>query len=203
MQLALAAMPQAALERILSYREIKDQQSRLAGRLLLAHLLRSLELPYTLADVRTSATHKPYLGAGVDFSITHTEGWVACAATTVGQIGIDAEHRKNVKIADYLDSLSDDEKRELSSPESHLSFWDIWTRKEAVAKASGMGIEMDWPSVDVCADRLTYLRYTYHLRKLDIGANIVAHLAVSEDILNKVRDIEIIRGDTATLLARD
>lgn len=200
-RLALAAMPLAVRERISAYKDIKDQQARLAGRLLLARMLRAFQIPFSLADIRFSTTHKPYLDGSFDFSISHTEGTVVCAGTTTGLIGIDVEQIRPIDLRDFSDSLIERERQSIFKQVPGLSFWDIWTRKEAIAKASGRGIQMHWTDIDVCENIVHLQGHTYGLQKLDLGANIAAHLAVSEVIPREEQNIEIVQVDTPALMA--
>lgn len=97
----------------------------------------------------TDAGGKPFLvDAGAfraSFSLSHTNGMVACAVTAEGNIGIDVECLdRDVDTgaiaarffaageAAHLNRLDDDARRS--------RFVDLWTLKEALAKALGTGL---------------------------------------------------------------
>jgi phosphopantetheinyl transferase len=74
-------------------------------------------------------------------SIAHTRGWVACAATEIGPIGIDIERHR-------LDRNHQGISTAAFGPNEHArwlnsgapSFYRIWTLREAIAKADGQGL---------------------------------------------------------------
>lgn len=128
--------------------------------------------------------HKPTLapttGTGLDFSLSHSGGWITCAFCSSGRIGVDLElatrDTRNDPMAlarvvctpgeiRYIDCLTIGEKRP--------AFLDLWRRKEALIKAAGLGFAGDPKSVAVLGDdgtALTVLRYK----------NAIWHMAVLE-----------------------
>ncbi len=78
-----------------------------------------------------------------EVSISHSRSWIAAAVSTVGPVGIDVEcrrpHRDLIGIADT--SFGEEERAEVASggPDS---FYRIWTLREAMAKAVGIGLPM-------------------------------------------------------------
>ncbi len=71
---------------------------------------------------------KPYLAAGIKFSLADTDGLIAVA---VGgqEVGLDAERRRPRNIAAVLSRLTPAEKEE--------DFFELWTAKEAYVKYLG------------------------------------------------------------------
>jgi 4'-phosphopantetheinyl transferase len=115
-----------------------------------------------------------------DFSIAHSAGIVLCAGNTLGQIGADIERVSSRDLADYQDQLTAAEWQYIHQAPDHLmAFYDIWTRKEALMKAIGRGIDMDFDTLDVCGDTATYESKVYAFYPLFISAGYVAHLASS------------------------
>lgn len=190
MRQALSLMPEAFRQRVSLYKIRSELQSRLAGRLLLRRLFREYSLPLLLSDVKYTIHHKPILDTNFDFSIAHTDGLVLCSGTTAGPIGIDAEKIQDIELIDYKHFLTDNEWAMLSEIESETNFWDIWTIKEAVAKACGQGIEIPLHTLDTTISPLAVGSDAFRWRKLDVGANFAAHLAVSDTISNN--DVPVI-----------
>jgi 4'-phosphopantetheinyl transferase len=98
-------------------------------------------------DVRFGRTSegRPYLlGGGLDFSLTHTGGFVAAAVCTRGRVGLDAEPARSgpgpgreVQVADaYFDPAE----ATLVRRDGREAFIRLWTLKEAVLKATGAGL---------------------------------------------------------------
>ncbi len=111
------------------------------------------DLPYPAPIEASSRGRKPRLTAtsaacrGVDFNVTHTNGLVACVTARGSDVGIDAEALDrdiDLKLADIC--LSRQEQAWLTAQE-HLSsqhtFLYLWTLKEAVIKAIGIGMATD------------------------------------------------------------
>jgi 4'-phosphopantetheinyl transferase len=80
------------------------------------------------------------------FSLSHTRGLVACAVSTVGQVGIDVEAVRPIEAAQIADDFfSPEERRQfesLGTQAAALRFFDYWTLKEAYAKAIGAGLDL-------------------------------------------------------------
>lgn len=86
-----------------------------------------------------STAHGAPTTAGAHVSITRGTGVVAVAVSTVGPVGIDLERRRDELWPGFDDvALSTDE--HVASAEDRLR---AWVRKEAVLKASGLGLALD------------------------------------------------------------
>lgn len=70
------------------------------------------------------------------FNISHSHGYIALVMDTVN-IGIDIEKIRDVN-SDLMDYISNVEERNYIH--DNVSFFEIWTNKEALVKASGTGI---------------------------------------------------------------
>jgi 4'-phosphopantetheinyl transferase len=76
-------------------------------------------------------------------SITHSGPWVAYAATFAGAIGIDIEQSRDQR--DHLgiaERAFGPREREAVDRLGSPRFYTIWTLREAIAKATGKGLEM-------------------------------------------------------------
>jgi 4'-phosphopantetheinyl transferase len=85
-------------------------------------------------------------------SLSHTRGLVACAITTGGELGVDAERTDitfdPAEVASRF--FTKDEQRQLercTAGERNSHFVNLWTLKEAYAKATGLGIGAGLSSV--------------------------------------------------------
>ncbi len=82
---------------------------------------------------------------GIDFSLAHTRGLVACAVTAEGRIGVDAENAERRLSVDGIARrfFAPDEASALDrlcGAERLTRFIELWTLKEAYVKALGTGI---------------------------------------------------------------
>jgi 4'-phosphopantetheinyl transferase len=80
-------------------------------------------------------------GRSLSVSLSHSGGWVACAASDAGPIGIDIEiHRLSRDFTGIAAAaFGPDEQLQVAS-DGAPGFYRVWTLKEAMAKASGVGI---------------------------------------------------------------
>jgi 4'-phosphopantetheinyl transferase len=131
-----------------------DRRDYAAAHALLRRTLTSVvprQPPEAWCFERT-AFGKPYLsapeldGPPLRFSLSHTRGYVACAISRDGEVGVDVESRSQI---DDLETLmggvcsADEQGQVLAAPRSEQAarFLDLWSLKEAYVKACGTGID--------------------------------------------------------------
>jgi 4'-phosphopantetheinyl transferase len=74
-------------------------------------------------------------------SLSHSGGWVACAISDAGCIGIDIEaHSPRRTFIGIADAAFGPGEQSQVAADGAAGFYRIWTWKEAMAKASGVGI---------------------------------------------------------------
>lgn len=104
-------------------------------------------------QLATSEHGKPVLMEGqyesLSFSIAHTEGLVCCAFSTDAAIGLDVERVSRAGSIDRVKEkvFSSDELRGLDALEGDARdqrLLDLWTGKEAITKALGIGLGYDF-----------------------------------------------------------
>ncbi|MEN3930891.1 4'-phosphopantetheinyl transferase superfamily protein [Microvirga sp. W0021] len=80
--------------------------------------------------------------SGVYISISHSANYIAVAITKAGAIGIDIEHHKDFQNIQPVSELAFGhlEQREVIQKGADR-FYEIWTAREAFAKATGRGLE--------------------------------------------------------------
>ncbi len=134
----------AISERVGEILLIKDREKRaesLAGLYLLS-IMTDLS-PVDLKLTRQSLG-KPMLSGvnGVDFNISHSDGFVVCAVDLI-PIGIDVERVREIKNRDKLAERYFDCREAEAAKTSDLTFLRLWTRKEAALKLYGDGLTKD------------------------------------------------------------
>lgn len=106
-------------------------------------------------DICTGSRGKPYVaGDGPHFSLSHSSDVALVAITNSGPVGVDVERvRPDLGIDSFTRSFvaSPEVARIESLPtESRTRAWfQAWTRLEAVAKASGVGL-LEYVASDAC-----------------------------------------------------
>ena len=145
------------LARATRYRHEKDRlrfiTSRGSLRLLLSNYLKKKPVDIEFA---TTADKKPVImqpGSGLHFNASHSETHVLIAIGK-SELGIDVERTdSSFNWEDVLHSsfVKDEIAWVKQSKNPRNSFYLIWTRKEALAKATGKGLQDDlsiFPSLD-------------------------------------------------------
>lgn len=133
------------------YHFTKDKHRFVICRALLKFILAEhmdLEIDKIIIDI--DANKKPYLAAypSVFFNISHA-GDYALIAIAKSPVGVDIEYMN--KSFDYEEILPHVfSKTEIDKTNNrHFTFYKFWTRKEAIVKAIGKGINDDLPKIPV------------------------------------------------------
>jgi 4'-phosphopantetheinyl transferase len=155
------------LQRILSadeqmesrrFRRARDRDQFIIARALV-RLALSQYFPIPAGDWRFDRDNygKPFVASPqiwppVRFNVSHTEGLIACLVTRSGEAAVDAEKveysrdlplvARRVFSPAELTALS-----ELSGRNWTTRFFDLWTLKEAYAKARGLGLSLMWSDI--------------------------------------------------------
>ncbi len=118
----------------------------LAHGLLRLILGRITGIPPSRVPIEISRGGKPHIADRfpLDFNLSHSDGAVALALSTRGKVGIDIERIRPIHgIEDIIHAHFHTREvlqfHNLSSGETTNDFFRIWTQKEAVLKATGMG----------------------------------------------------------------
>ncbi|MEI7767441.1 MAG: 4'-phosphopantetheinyl transferase superfamily protein [Phycisphaerae bacterium] len=88
------------------------------------------------------------------FAVAHTEGWNAIALLRRGQVGIDLEMMRpladlSALARDYLTSAERVRLDSLAPNEQGAEFYRLWTTKEALAKALGLGLSVPFGEMEI------------------------------------------------------
>lgn len=122
-------------EQALRYRHTFGQFCCLKSWLMLAELVG--EMP----DWQYNEHGKPYIADGPYFSISHCKQAVAVAVAD-RPIGIDVENIRHAEAYLITRTMNAAEQKQIAEAEDQdRAFTSLWTRKEAVVKAQGVGIE--------------------------------------------------------------
>lgn len=140
----MESFPAVIREKIIPYKNEQERRSRITGKALLAYALKQFpdEPAVSLADYVYSETNQPLLkGSDIRFSISHSGHMVVCAISRGIRTGIDVERIKPVKLELMKFYFDPDSWQEIiHAPDPHAAFYRHWTMREAVIKASGIGL---------------------------------------------------------------
>lgn len=133
----------SAAKRLTGINQVRFKQRRGVLRSILGRYL--AERPNSL-ELRVATHGKPYVNHGeVQFNLSHSHDVVAIAVAQNNELGIDIEELRPIadsaSIADKFFNRTEIVAITRASPSiAHKIFLDIWTRKEAILKAAGVGI---------------------------------------------------------------
>lgn len=173
------------------FTEERDRRRRVAGRSLVRrylaerHAIEPSEVPLAVEPSGRPAT--PLIDG---LSITHA-GEIIAAAFSRSDIGIDVEP---IVPLDDLDALiaayaHTNEVADLTAhggAERARAFLAMWTRKEALFKACGRGLQLPPCMIDVRADVVHAFGRTWRLLPLELDDAHLAALAVAIDAVHTV-----------------
>lgn len=156
-------LPGTELERAETLRHPGDAERFLAGRVLLRHALTAKvegRVPPRAWRFRESPQGKPMMESGLpalEFNIAHAGAAVAVAVGT-RPVGVDVEslapQDRGPVIPDVLTPQELARLNQLEEERRAAAFVHLWTVKEAVAKALGLGVSLDFRTLDVTLEPL-------------------------------------------------
>lgn len=158
----------------------RDKTTSLIGLQLLKLEMRRLGFSdFSLGDLELGPNGKPVGSNGVNFSISHAGGLIACAVAVGVRIGIDLEpvtaDRSLLHLRRYMDATE-----LLAAGRSSLKGLGIWTAKEAVLKAAGGGGLRDLEAVTVRGNRGMFRGETWHLETPDLEDGYLVSIATDQ-----------------------
>ena len=138
-----AALPGEELERAARFRRPADAQRFLLGRLLARRALgQGLSCAPASVPLALDANGKPFVaGCALRFNLSHSGEWVVLALARGFEVGVDIEQVKPVQDRAALAAgFFHPREREAGDAMTDEQFLRVWTRKEALSKAIGLGL---------------------------------------------------------------
>jgi 4'-phosphopantetheinyl transferase len=138
-----------------AFRFARDQQVYLAAHgLMRAMLSECTGVPPRALSIGKDRWGRPELlgpakAGEVHFSLSHTQGLVACAVSRWAEVGIDVEAtaRADLDVLSFAGVFTAEERRRMESipPSARAKeFFSSWTLKEAYSKARGLGLHLSF-----------------------------------------------------------
>lgn len=139
----------------MSYRSWKQRQECLFGKLLLRKIL-NMYLPnkIDLRNIQYNQFGKPYIdNCKIDFNISHSGDYIVCAFANEMKIGVDIEKKREIDLNYYKEAMSNAENVYINKSENSIdSFLKIWTCKESILKAEGIGLNYPLDKINICVN---------------------------------------------------
>lgn len=167
----------------------------LAHGLLRTLLGKALNIPPRAVAFERGPYGKPFIrNSTFGFNLSDTKDAVAIAIGNIGEIGLDLETTErtvdHVAVGEHY-FTTEEQAAIATAPDGKRRFLEFWTRKEAVLKASGVGIMDDLRvlRVDEAVNRMTihheafvaYAAPAYHVNTWHIGPTHILSLAATLD----------------------
>jgi 4'-phosphopantetheinyl transferase len=153
---SLAALSADERERALRFLQERDSRRFAVAHAALRTILgRYLSVPAHEVSLAYGPHGKPALaGGGPRFSFSHADDLAVAALARDAELGVDVESlEREVEIDSLISSFASQLEREafaaLSAAERRPAFFRWWTRKEALAKAAGLGLSLPLDGFDV------------------------------------------------------
>ncbi|MCB0795949.1 MAG: 4'-phosphopantetheinyl transferase superfamily protein [Flavobacteriales bacterium] len=175
----------------------KDRRRFILGHALLRILLSGyLSVPPLEIEIRRGEHGKPFVeGSDVFFNLSDTKDAIAIGFTRDRELGIDVEtltrrvdHRS---VSAHYFTPPEVNLIERAGNSSKRRFLELWTRKEAVLKASGVGIMEDLHSlrVDGPINQLT-IRHEAFVRMAEVAYHVDTFAIGKEHIVSTALGID-------------
>jgi len=181
-------LPPAMYRQMQAYRFEKDACRYLLGKMLLLKGLVARGYPSDiLSAIQYNECNKPWLNETVSFNISHSGDHIICALSGSLHVGIDIEQVRPVELTDFTDCFSTTEWECMRNSDNLLnSFYQFWTRKEAVLKADGRGLGIPLNEFEVVNDKVLVGAAAWHLKALDMLEGYAIHIASSDQVSSAI-----------------
>lgn len=158
------------IKRLAEIKNEKEKRRSAGAELMLIHAVKTL-FPDRPIPVQYDADRngKPYFTEmdGAYFSFSHS-GKLAVCAVSDAPVGVDVQAVRKISegiAKKYFTARERDRLSRGGAPE----FTRIWTRKEAVSKAVGLGVQIGFEGLDVLAAETEYNGQVYSIEDIDCG----------------------------------
>ncbi|OQP61106.1 hypothetical protein A3860_05145 [Niastella vici] len=164
------------------YLRWQDKHAHLFGKILLQNALIKYGFSNNiLNNLRFNDHNKPFIDDNINFNISHSGKYIVCAISREIKLGVDLEQKiSQVNPDDFKAVFSQAEWEFLKNMEGKMDlFYKLWTRKESVIKANGIGLTIPLFKVDVLSESVMVEGQTWFISDLDLDSNYSASLATS------------------------
>ena len=180
----LLNLPESIALEIDRYKFNDDKKYRLISRLLIQKYVLETSSVWDWEDWRRTENHKPFFENGPFFNISHSGKIVIVGFSTVFELGVDIEEMKDNDAKSLSSSFHKDEVFFLEKNEFNQEhFYSIWTRKEALLKAIGIGFLEGLNQISVLEDIVHY-KNDWFITEIDLVKNYRCSICTAQQINN-------------------
>jgi len=169
------------LTRLNAYRG-KDRDLRLMALCLLRLQIRHFQQRLPLSQMVRTPQQKPYFAhTDFDFSLSHAGDYAVCLASAGRRVGVDLEYMEPAWQHSDSDFFCHAEKELLAQNPAMELFYTLHTRKEALAKAMGLGVFLDFAAYDTSASIVQSPGMTWYLHSMPLIPHYMLSYACDQD----------------------
>jgi len=176
-------------------KQIKNKHSKIAnllGKALLKRALVDKNKLELIEDIRKTPSGKPLLNDTVWFNISHSADYVLCAIALNFEIGVDVELYKDFDFSKFKKIMTCRQWGDILVSKNQIQcFFDLWTMKESISKATGEGLNASFLKMEVgegIDETMVYKDTCWYLHRVVLDNNysvcIAAERKSSIDIIN-------------------
>lgn len=188
------SIPREVQEKISRFRQWRDQQAGLLGKLLLLEGFKRWGYDLDLNAIFFDSYHRPFTHLPLDFNIAHAGKYVLAAFNPQGRIGIDVENIRPIYLADFQSVFTAQEIQAIQQhPDGRRHFFSIWTRKEAVIKAEGRGLSNQLHLISTLENPVVIENSSWFVQEVSLDTDHVCHFATAANQAGLT--VEILRID--------
>lgn len=179
-------LPEPLRRKVQSFKQKKDSYRFLLGKILLKKGLEKLGYSsLTLDCLQFSKYNRPYISNDLDFNISHSGDYVLCVLSKKCRVGIDIEELNNINFSHFLQCFTKREWARINNSVNPLRmFYQLWTRKEAVLKADGKGLQVPLLSFEAICNKVNMDKNQWYIRELAISEGYASSLATDIEIID-------------------
>ncbi|MBS7256353.1 4'-phosphopantetheinyl transferase family protein [Flavobacterium branchiicola] len=180
----LRTFPVDFQKKILSFRNWQDAQLSLLGRLILRYGLQINDAFEEKDNIGYTSYNKPFLiDSDIKFNISHAGELVVCILSDLNEVGIDVEIMSDINIEDFESQMTITERNYIRrAKNSKAAFFDFWTKKEAVIKASGKGLSIQLQDFQVIGNSTSINAENFFLKEVYLNEKYKCHIAFKNRI---------------------
>ena len=180
----LEHFPNEIIKHCLKFHQIIDQKRRFLGYWLLKqHLIDNGLNLNNLNQIVKDKQHKPSFSnsPNIHFNLSYSGDFAVCAFSN-NNIGIDIEKiNQQINLDNYKSVFSQDTWSDIvSSHNPIVSFYNYWTKMEAVIKADGHGITGPIHEIIFEKFKITFNHIEREFTFLPINENYISHVVGSD-----------------------
>jgi 4'-phosphopantetheinyl transferase len=176
-------LPQKIWDRIEQKASQEKIQSSLLGYLLLKESLERNGLHHAMELIKQSPEGRPIIGSNFDFNISHSGQYAVCAFSKKYSLGIDIERIKPLSLASLQHFFNQDEWADVQENQNpQESFYRLWTKKEAVVKADGRGLNIPLKEIIIQNNQGFVEQIKWFLQEIPLDKNYMVYVATNQPI---------------------